>query len=144
MRKNIAIWSFVFLSVLGCGTILSNFPRDISSVALDNGVIVTIELNENIMAIRDPVVTKTITIDYGKRQLIHRSNSDDYDYRIYLIKQKKETIWVVEEADGYQTAEFSFSDKKAVFLPRYTAVEKGGDRDTLMTIAYTDLVLTVK
>lgn len=144
MRKKSAIWFVVFISILGCGTIVSNFPRDISTITLDNGVTVTIELNENIMAMSDPAVAKTITIDYGKYQLIHRSNHDDYGYRIYLVKQKKDTFWVLEEADGSNTVECSYDDKKTVFLSRYGYIEKGGDRDTLLTLRYTDFVLSLE
>ncbi len=103
-------------------------------------------LNENLMVWLDPEMTKTITIDYGDRQLEHKSDNDDYGYRIYLVKQKNDTIWVLEETNNpvLQRAECSFSDKDAIFAPPYSLIEKGCDLDTLLTINYENLTLTVK
>lgn len=144
MRKKIATWSLVFISVLGCTTITSNFPRDVSSITLDNGVKIKLELNENIMAMMDPVVTKTITIDYGKRQLEHRSDFDGYDYMISLVKQQKDTIWILQEREGNQTFECSYSKKKAKFRSRYSTIIKGGHLDTLLKIKYEGFAFTIE
>lgn len=144
MRRKIAIWGIVIVSLSGCNYIISNFPRAFSSIILDNDIKITLELNENIMAMRDAIVDKKITIDYGKRQLVHRSHYDDYDYRIYLIKEKQDTIWVLTEEDGYSKATCSFSDPKAKFRPVYGKMNGAVDRDTLISIDYTDFVFTVK
>ena len=143
MHKRIATWSIILVSLLGCYVIVTHFPRDTSSITLDNGIVVTIEINENLMAWLDPEISKTITIDYGDRQLEHKSDNDDYGYRIHLVKQKNDTIWVLEETNNPEWTECSFSDKDAIFEPMYTLIEKGGHLDTLLVINYENFTLTV-
>lgn len=144
MHRKIAIWIIVFVSISGCAVIVSNYLRSIDKIELENGAIIKMEVNENIMAMRDPLVSKKISIDYGKRQIVHKSDHDDYNYRIYLIREKEDTIWILQEADGCQTVECSYSDPKAEFVEKYWITEKVASKDTLLKIEYTDFDFTVE
>ena len=144
MRRKIVILLVVFVSIAGCSYFVSNFPRETTKIKLDIGVEIEIEVSENSMAMMDPVVSKKITIDYGDRKLVHISDHDDYGYRIYLVKEKEDTLWILQEDDGCEIAECSFSDPKATFVPIYAVRQNALDRDTLLAIDYSDFIFTVK
>ena len=144
MRRKIAIWSVVIMSVVGCRTITANFPRDISSITLDNGINIKLELNEDIMVFLDPVVTKKLTIDYGKRQLEYRTTEDHYNFDIQLIKRDNDTVWHILADGWYSDVECSFTNENAQFETRYSRIPSEVIQDTLMWIKYKNFTFNIK
>ncbi len=144
MKRKGATLVIILVFLAGCYYIASNYPSASSSVILKNGVKVTIEVNENMLTRKDPALRKKIIFDYGDRELIHCTNNDQYDYRIYLIQEKKERTWLLEEADGSGKFSCSYSDKKAKFEPFIAENQSKAKPDTLIRIEYTDLEFSVK
>lgn len=141
MRRTIAISAVIIVALaIGYYTV-SNYPTATTSLDLENGVVLGLELNEDLFASGEPVVSKKITLEYKKYELIHRSHSNNYDYNIFLLKEKKDTIWSLEEKDGSNPVQCSFTDDKTEFIPRKKSKKKC---DTIMKIDFSNFELVIK
>jgi hypothetical protein len=144
MRRKIAIWSIVLISLLGCRAITANFPRDISTIELENGINIKLELNEDLMVFLDPKVKKKLTIDYGDRKLTYRTTDEQYTFGLLLLARNSDTLWRVSYDRCYEQAECSFSDENDQFQRQYLRSPIDSIQDTLLWIKYEDFAFSVK
>jgi translation initiation factor IF-1 len=125
------------------GLIVSNFPRSVNKIELDNGVTIKMEVNENLMAIRDPDVSKKITIDYGKGKVRYKTSDDHYNFHMLLVRQNNDTLWVIQD-DQMDVAQCPYNEKDAQFRELLINGPDGIVRDTLLEVKYEDFAFMVE
>ncbi|MCJ8291843.1 MAG: hypothetical protein HRT58_18780 [Crocinitomicaceae bacterium] len=141
MRKKIIIFVVIALVLLG-GYFVSNYPREHSRCVLNNGISISIKTTENILAMRDPVVTQELVIDYGDRTLTNSSDSDLYDYYLFLIAEGVDTFWIAY--DGRNKFKSSFNDEQDEFEQCIVKTNSTEYTDTICSISYTNFKFNIE